>query len=101
MDAQNFNEKTAALTGDATITYAQQFDRNYVIRDIRKAAAAFEGYNRVSTGKWGCGIFRGNLYLKFLQQIQAAALAGTSELSFTTYREQKEADNCKQLLDAL
>ncbi len=30
----------------------------------------------VASGKWGCGVFRGNLELKFLIQVLAASLVG-------------------------
>ena len=66
-----------------------QFSAADVMRDVQKAVAAFWGLERVSTGKWGCGQFRGNGYLKFLQQLLAATHAGVLHLAFTTYHNEQ------------
>ena len=71
------------------------------LRDVQKAAAAFEDCEHVSTGKWGCGIFKGNVYLKFLEQMLSASQAGVKELSFTTYHQEEEAARCTELRAAL
>eukprot|EP00927_Polykrikos_kofoidii_P072788 TRINITY_DN68886_c0_g1_i1.p1 TRINITY_DN68886_c0_g1~~TRINITY_DN68886_c0_g1_i1.p1 ORF type:complete len:422 (-),score=78.11 TRINITY_DN68886_c0_g1_i1:43-1308(-) len=98
LDAKNFSSSSAE---DKTITYADQFERANVVRDVRKACLAFDGCQLVSTGKWGCGVFKGNVYLKFLQQILASSLCKVQELSFTTYRQQFEADACCKISAAL
>merc|ERR1711957_524501 len=98
LDAKNHNSETSE---DKSIAYAAQFERGNIIRDIHKASLAFSGHHCVSTGKWGCGVFKGNVYLKFLQQVIAASIGGVQELSFTTYYQQTEADNCSKLFESL
>ena len=51
-----------------------------ILRDINKAFCGFslagEEMDGIASGKWGCGVFGGNPYLKVLQQWIAASLAG-------------------------
>lgn len=105
MDAKNYNPQLERAPDDPEhgqkVSYAMQFTSANVQRDVSKAAAAFEGCIHVSTGKWGCGIFKGNPYLKFLQQLLAASQAGVQQLSFTTYHQAEEAVRCVELHDAL
>ncbi|KAK8790449.1 hypothetical protein WA171_001972 [Blastocystis sp. BT1] len=57
-----------------------QFEDNMILRDINKAFCGFslagEEMDGIASGKWGCGVFGGNPYLKVLQQWIAASLAG-------------------------
>ena len=105
MDAKNYNSKLQRAPDDPEhglkVNYAEQFSSANVQRDVNKAAAAFQGCEDVSTGKWGCGIFRGNLYLKFLTQLLAASQVGVQNLSFTTYCQPQEAAQCAELHAAL
>ncbi len=52
------------------------------MRELDKAASAFAPFKsgmqeEIATGNWGCGAFGGDVYLKFVIQILAAARAGT------------------------
>jgi len=51
--------------------------------NLFQAYLAFRGFRTVSTGRWGCGIFRGLPAHKFAQQLVAAKLAGCT-LEFST-----------------
>ena len=62
------------LTMDACTS--GHFTEHSVLRDVQKATLCFEGVGRVSSGRWGCGIFGGTPAHKFAQQLAAAALAG-------------------------
>eukprot|EP01050_Picozoa_sp_SAG11_P010134 SAG11_NODE_1000_length_6221_cov_10.092943_2_plen_254_part_00 len=62
------------LTMDACTS--GHFTEHGVLRDVQKATLCFEGVGRVSTGRWGCGVFGGTPPHKFAQQLVAAALAG-------------------------
>jgi hypothetical protein len=57
-----------------------------VRRDITKAFAGFKSTSKtaIATGKWGCGVFGGDIILKFIQQVIAAELA-EKELVFCTF----------------
>ena len=52
-----------------------QYLQREVIRELKKALAGFEGVEMgaesdmwICTGRWGCGAFNGDIYLKFLIQ---------------------------------
>jgi len=83
MDAEKYHSKQAA----------SQFHENCVLRELNKAYAGFQTENieegdrkKVATGKWGCGVFRGNPQLKFMIQWLAASRAGR-EIVFYTYND--------------
>ena len=101
MDAKNYNPKLKRDADDPeydqVVSYEQQFDESHILRDTMKARAAFEGCSRVSTGKWGCGQFQGNVYLKFLEQLVAAAQTGVQEFSFSAFSARSEEEQCNQL----
>eukprot|EP01062_Namystynia_karyoxenos_P048899 TRINITY_DN37360_c0_g1_i1.p1 TRINITY_DN37360_c0_g1~~TRINITY_DN37360_c0_g1_i1.p1 ORF type:complete len:452 (+),score=155.35 TRINITY_DN37360_c0_g1_i1:69-1358(+) len=105
MDAKNYNPDLERPAGDferhQQVCYGDQFLPQNSDRDVGKAAAAFWGRERVSTGKWGCGVFAGNVYLKLLQQLLAARIAGVRELSFSAYRREDEAGECTRLAAAV
>ena len=56
-----------------------QFEDNMILRDINKAFCGFslasEKMEGIASGKWGCGVYGGDPYLKILQQWVAASLA--------------------------
>ncbi len=62
---------------------------------------------RISTGNWGCGVFGGNRFLKFLQQLCAVsqANAGRTEtrlrLDFSTFGDAVFEADLRGLLSAL
>ncbi|CAK86962.1 unnamed protein product (macronuclear) [Paramecium tetraurelia] len=58
-----------------------QFDQSFIQRELLKGYVAFSlalehlEIENISTGKWGCGIFHGDLTLKFLIQLLAFSQA--------------------------
>ena len=80
--------------------YNEQFSINNVKRDLLKAFACFEvkSGGHVATGLWGCGQFKGNPYLKFLQQYLAAAHAKLRSMSFSCYNKELLKVTCENLL---
>jgi poly(ADP-ribose) glycohydrolase len=42
----------------------------------------------ISTGRWGCGVFKGDSQLKFLIQLMAASRAG-KEMKFFSFGDEK------------
>jgi poly(ADP-ribose) glycohydrolase len=59
-----------------------QFTASDTIRELNKAYIAFsascesEAMEPVATGRWGCGVFKGNASWKFLIQLLACSAAG-------------------------
>ena len=45
-------------------------------------------FNKISTGNWGCGMFKGDFVLKFLQQLMAASEA-KKNLDYSTFDSEK------------
>ena len=60
---------------------------------------ASDGYDdaKIVTGKWGCGIFKGNKELKFLIQWMACTKAGR-EMTYLTYNDEDHFKNVERLL---
>ena len=68
--------------------------KNEIIRDIHKAYVGFSLANSdnnipktIATGNWGCGAFKGNHELKFIQQWIAASFAGIEILDYYTFKD--------------
>lgn len=91
MDAEKYNLKQTA----------SQFDGFWVLRELNKAYSGFiesdyeevpkttmeieeETGRKVATGKWGCGVFKGNPQLKFIIQWLAASRANR-DIVFYSY----------------
>ena len=95
MDAQNFNPYIPRHPADPEKgdRYFKQFEREQVKRDLLKATLTFQTQTEkhVSTGGWGCGQFRCNPYLKFLQQYLAAAHANLTLMSFSCWGKKASA----------
>ena len=85
----------------------EHFSKAKLLRDVCKAYTSFKALVAaarsdhkapvVSTGRWGCGVFRGVPTHKFLQQVLAASLAGVT-LRFSTFGQ---ADGCDTLLESV
>ncbi|KAI8812412.1 Poly glycohydrolase [Cladochytrium replicatum] len=83
------------LVMDASCWY--HFDLRSVYRDVSKAHHAFkdvvkDGCPLIATGHWGCGVFGGNKYHKFLQQLLSFSLAAhahgrSSVLAYSVFGE--------------
>lgn len=92
-----------------------QFDEGVVERDIFKAYLGFKGVPLrcgaalpstadaldrmpvISTGGWGCGIFRGDQFLKFVQQSIAASMA-QCRLVYSSFGNAERAETLKLLM---
>lgn len=98
---------------DAIIYYSQKYgliDQRIVERDIHKAYVGFnlaffekdeeKEIKSIATGNWGCGAFRGDPELKFLQQWVAASLARIQRLDYYT-NESNKMKNIIELLKAI
>lgn len=85
--------------------FYDQFTEKMIDRDLGKAWAAFQKSRnqRIVTGHWGCGVFGGDFYLKFLQQVCAAMILGEDFkiLDYSVYGDQNLESNFKDLLKEL
>jgi len=91
---------------DALMNPSGQFERNYIDRDLCKAYVGFSypypadhflhglAKKDVSTGKWGCGVFGGDLEMKFLEQwIAVSAGEPGRKMVFCTFHDKENAVN--------
>lgn len=67
-----------------------QFEKEQIDRELRKAYCGFyrqgfsdENLSAVATGNWGCGAFGGDIELKSLIQLLAAAESGRAVAYYT------------------
>ena len=62
------------------VEYSYQFQEEAMLREINKAVAGFQlcldNKEGIASGKWGCGVFGGDPYLKSILQWIAASLVG-------------------------
>jgi poly(ADP-ribose) glycohydrolase len=78
-------------------------DRDYYknpFRDLEKCYIGFEGFDRVSTGAWGCGVFGGDHHLKFIEQVIVASLHDI-ELHYSFYENSRSFKECKRMLNKI
>jgi len=73
------------LTLDATTHL--HFSPAYNLRDVYKAFLGFKGHTSISSGRWGCGVFGGQVDHKMLQQIIAAKAAGCKVLHLSAFKD--------------
>jgi hypothetical protein len=72
---------------DAHVNRGTQFGPEMHTRDLNKAFVGFDlacstgGAGVIATGPWGCGAFFGDLGLKFVQQVMAAAAVSSCDVS--------------------
>jgi hypothetical protein len=102
---------------DALENYGNlQFEEDPFKRDVAKAFMAFRCVRKVrrspqttnegdlvpviATGGWGCGIFRGDQTLKFVQQLIAASLA-KCKLVYCTFGAQEREHSFKMIAHRL
>ena len=77
-------------------------------REIKKACVAFQKVQTMSvkdemtlsTGKWGCGAFNGNVQLKFLIQWLAASYNGKAMI-FNTFHDISGLQQIKEVHELL
>ncbi|KAJ3282160.1 hypothetical protein HDU79_010147 [Rhizoclosmatium sp. JEL0117] len=85
-----------------------QFEKEYIVRELRKAYTAFllshqsplEGNPAIATGNWGCGAFNGDVELKLLIQLMAAA-ATRRDLRYFTFGDEDLVVNAATLIQLL
>eukprot|EP00054_Salpingoeca_dolichothecata_P037034 m.9542 g.9542 ORF g.9542 m.9542 type:complete len:325 (-) comp7214_c1_seq1:196-1170(-) len=91
---ENIPAAIVAMDASLTVYHLEQYSYSVNVRDINKAFLGFCGLSDlpprrpsleelhsdpkhvVATGQWGGGVFRGDNYLKFVQQVLAATAAG-------------------------
>ena len=66
-------------------------------KEMNKEELKSKEEKSISTGNWGCGAFRGDHELKFLQQWVAASFAGIERLDYYTFNSKKMKFVIKQL----
>lgn len=88
-----------AMDASVTRRLPEQLSTKMLDRDILKAVAGFNGLSghKIATGNWGCGVFGGNINVKFLQQLIAATV-NESEL---IYCHSNNSDAVAKDLDCL
>lgn len=115
--AKNYNENTdnqlihgiIAIDAICNDTPNRQFQKKFYDRDINKAFIGFSAIDSkeiasstkldadlIFTGNWGCGVFGGNKYLKFIQQLIAASLAG-KKLDYLTFGDKELAKDFRKI----
>lgn len=83
------------LTADACLDDHFSEENNW--RDVQKACLVFRGRRAVSTGRWGCGLFGGDVQHKLLQQIIAARLSQVEVLHFAVFHDEALRAACLEL----
>ena len=85
--------------------YSQQFVKKIIDRDLNKAWAGFGKSNaeNIVTGHWGCGVFGGDFFLKFLQQVCATMVLGPKmkRLDYSVYGDEPLAKQFQSLVNRL
>ncbi|TPX59747.1 hypothetical protein SpCBS45565_g07666 [Spizellomyces sp. 'palustris'] len=84
---------------------SRHFDKAMVDRDLHKAYMGFsyvaspesDGPRKITTSHWGCGVFGGEIHLKFLQQVLAASSADVA-LDYSTFGDADVQERFKALL---
>jgi len=82
--------------------YKDQFKSLSLKRELNKAYCGFREVNgdglkiAIATGNWGCGAFGGDVYLKSLLQLMAAAVAERDVVYFT-FRDETLADELREM----
>ena len=87
-------------------TFRAHYSLESVAQDISKFYSACNYCNKkynnagISTGSWGCGVFGCDKAHKFLQQL-ICAKANNVKLSFSTFGNQKYAEDLKRLIKSI
>jgi len=89
-----------------SMAFESQWTTVNIMRDLNKAHRGFryilstDPYTKVSTGNWGCGVFGGDIQLKFIQQWLAASL-GEKDLVYHTFGNSEQFSICSNLVQDL
>jgi len=89
------DRRITILTADACLEDHFGEENNW--RDVQKACLAFCDMGSVSTGRWGCGAFGGDVQHKLLQQIIAARISGLEVLHFAAFHDAPLEASCREL----
>eukprot|EP00931_Biecheleriopsis_adriatica_P073089 TRINITY_DN47447_c0_g1_i1.p1 TRINITY_DN47447_c0_g1~~TRINITY_DN47447_c0_g1_i1.p1 ORF type:complete len:652 (+),score=71.61 TRINITY_DN47447_c0_g1_i1:35-1990(+) len=90
-------ERLKVLAADASLS--DHFSEANNIRDLQKSYLAFQHVSHsVSSGRWGCGAFGGDVEHKLLQQIISARLARLQQMHFSTYHDEPLQATCSELV---
>jgi poly(ADP-ribose) glycohydrolase len=86
---------------DAIVNHgSMQFKKKFIDRDLNKAFIGFASTKstggKIATGKWGCGVFAGDVALKYLQQVLAAS-ACNRQLHFSSFSDAKALSELRYL----
>jgi len=85
--------------------YCQQFEKKILERDLNKVWAGFSKSkdSTIVTGHWGCGVFGGDLFLKYLQQICATMVLDSQmkRLDYSVYGDENLAKQFRTLVEKL
>ena len=98
-DEQHSNNTILALDAIPFKGSNEQFSLQNITRELNKAYLGFSfspAQNKILTGKWGCGVFGGNVHLKFLLQWIAASEC-EKQMKFCTMGDSKLKDAEKLL----
>ncbi|CAL8135947.1 unnamed protein product [Orchesella dallaii] len=83
-----------------------QFEQRNIDRELHKAYVGFlipiGGLNiPIATGNWGCGVFNGDVEIKFLIQWMAASEAGRTLMIYHTIGDAMQAQEIKSIEEFL
>jgi poly(ADP-ribose) glycohydrolase len=72
------------------------------VRDLKKCYVGFKAVDadKITTGRWGCGVFGGDKQHKFLQQLMVAQMLG-KKLYYSSYKDVPEMGTYQQLVQLL
>ena len=103
--SSHYHEQNPTYIQDILVVdacYCGQFKQVNIDRDLGKAWAAFNKSKDeiIVTGNWGCGVFGGDVILKFLQQLCAAMILGNhfKRLDYSAYGDEKLASKLTNLV---
>ena len=78
------SNKPMVIAIDAIVNRGDQFQMRLIRRDLVKAFAGYAPIPHgasIATGNWGCGVFRGDPELKFIQQLMSIAATNSSNIN--------------------
>jgi poly(ADP-ribose) glycohydrolase len=108
LDATNHRQvELLALDALHFIDRRTQFSSQMITRELKKAYCGFKQDNeyqsvnqKIATGNWGCGAFNGDIQLKFLIQLMAAAEC-KRDLIYFTFGNEEICNKLKEIYEML
>ncbi|RMZ94362.1 poly(ADP-ribose) glycohydrolase-like, partial [Brachionus plicatilis] len=80
-----------------------QYKKKFIDREITKAYIGFSSGAKqmpIASGNWGCGVFNGDIQLKFIIQLIAASQA-ERDLHYCTFHDEKIKNILNEMIDVL